>query len=319
MPDAKQRPLGDELFGTPMEPVGLPDATPIIVPEFDLDTIQADSETQELPDQEKVFRVAKRVRSKLHNLPDPTRPPLGFVPGRGFDVVFPFIKLPHLAPNLNGDWVQFGSPDLEPNRLYYGDNLQVLRTLSSNSIDLIYIDPPFFSGADYNVIWGDTNEVRTFTDIWEGGLDTYLIWLNARLWEMRRVLKSTGSIYVHCDYHACHYIKTELDKIFGYENFRNEVIWQRTAAKGDVRRKLGSNHDVLLTYGKTAATFFEAVFAFGDDEYTDRFRLDDGDDRGPYRLAPLDSPNPRPNLTYVYKGYQPPANAGALASRSWSS
>ncbi len=134
--------------------------------------------------------------------------------GRGFDVVFPFIKLPHLAPNLNGDWVQFGSPELKPNRLYYGDNLQVLRTLPSNSIDLIYIDPPFFSGADYNVIWGDTNEVRTFSDIWEGGLDTYLIWLNARLWEMRRVLKPTGSIYVHCDWHASHYIKGEMDKIF---------------------------------------------------------------------------------------------------------
>jgi hypothetical protein len=66
----------------------------------DLDEIQADSEKQALPDQEKLFRVAKRVRSKLHNLPDPARPPLGFVPGRGFDVVFPFIKLPHLAPNL---------------------------------------------------------------------------------------------------------------------------------------------------------------------------------------------------------------------------
>ena len=103
----------------------------------------------------------------------------------------------------------------------------MLRTLPSNSIDLIYIDPPFFSGAEYNVIWGDTNEVRTFSDIWEGGLDTYLIWLNARLWEMRRVLKDTGSIYVHCDWHASHYIKAEMDKIFGYENFRNEVVWQR--------------------------------------------------------------------------------------------
>lgn len=274
----------------------------------DLDAIQADSETQRLPDQEKVFRVARRVRSKLNNLPDPTHPPLGMVPGRGYDVVFPFIKLPHLAPNLNGDWVQFGSPDLEPNRLYYGDNLQVLRTLPSNSIDLIYIDPPFFSGADYNVIWGDTNEVRTFSDIWEGGLDTYLIWLNARLWEMRRVLKATGSIYVHCDWHASHYIKAEMDKTFGYETFRNEIAWQRAAVKGDVRRKYGSNHDILLVYGKSSATYFQPVFSDGDEAYTDRFRLDDGDGRGPYRLAPLDSPNPRSNLTYTYKGFPPPAN-----------
>ncbi|MBM3934520.1 MAG: hypothetical protein FJ319_09495 [SAR202 cluster bacterium] len=83
----------------------------------DLSRMQAESEQQALPHQEKVFRVAQRVRSKLSNLPDPTNPPLGFVPGKGYDAVFPFIKLPHLAPNLNGDWVQFGRPDLEPNRL----------------------------------------------------------------------------------------------------------------------------------------------------------------------------------------------------------
>jgi len=250
----KQIPIGDELFGTPMEPATPPQPT-IGEPPADLEEIQADSEKQALPDQEKVFRVAGRVRSKLNNLPDPTKPPLGFVPGRGFDVVFPFVKLPHLAPNLNGDWVQFGSPDLEPNRLYYGDNLQVLRTLPSNSIDLIYIDPPFFSGAEYNIIWGDTNEIRTFSDIWEGGLDTYLIWLNARLWEMRRVLKDTGSIYVHCDYHASHYIKVELDRVFGYECFRGEIIWRRTGSHGP-RRMFAPVHDTLLFYSKTDAYHF---------------------------------------------------------------
>lgn len=217
----------------------------------DLDLIQQESEAQALPSQEKQFRIANRVRSKLNNLPDPTRPPLGYVPGKGFDAVFPFIKLPDLAPNLNGDWVQFGSPELEPNRLYYGDNLQVLRTLPSNSIDLIYIDPPFFSGAEYNVIWGDTNEVRTFSDIWEGGLDTYLIWLNARLWEMRRVLKDTGSIYVHCDWHASHYIKTEMDKVFGYENFLNNVVWLYGLG-GSSSRYWPRKHDDLLWYAKRA-------------------------------------------------------------------
>ncbi|MGD9934883.1 MAG: site-specific DNA-methyltransferase [Dehalococcoidia bacterium] len=216
----------------------------------DLDAIQAESEAQALPSQEKQFRIAGRVRSKLHNLPDPTNPPLGYAPGKGFDAVFPFIKLPDLAPDLNGDWVQFGSPELEPNRLYYGDNLHVLRTLPSNSIDLIYIDPPFFSGANYNVIWGDDNEVRTFSDIWEGGLNTYLIWLNARLWEMRRVLKETGSIYVHCDWHASHYIKAEMDKIFGYENFRNEVVWHYRSWPTKARQ-FQRNHDVLLYYSKS--------------------------------------------------------------------
>ncbi len=232
---------------------------PLTPGRVDLETIQAESQQQALPQQEKVFRVAPRVRAKLHNLPDPTNPPLGFVPGRGYDTVFPFIKLPHLAPNLNGDWVQFGSPDLEPNRLYYGDNLQVLRTIPSNSIDLIYIDPPFFSGAEYNVIWGDTNEVRTFSDIWDGGLPTYLVWLNARLWEMRRVLKETGSIYVHCDWHASHYIKTEMDKIFGYENFVNEIVWwYYNKLQGNIGR-FPSNHDIILCYSKSGSFKFKIV------------------------------------------------------------
>jgi hypothetical protein len=134
-----------------------------------LEQIHEESEKQSLPEQEKVFTVAKRVRSRLTNLPDPTHPPLGWVKDRGYDVVFPFIRLPELRPTLNGDWVQFGSPELAPNLLYFGDNLQVLRTLPSELIDLIYVDPPFFSGAEYNTIWGDANEVRTFNDIWEGG------------------------------------------------------------------------------------------------------------------------------------------------------
>jgi len=282
--EEKQTGLADELFGTPMgaarqavEPEDKPVAEPAAAP--NLDEIQAESEKQALPEQDKVFRVAGRVRSKLHNLPDPTKPPLGFVPGRGFDVVFPFIKLPHLAPNLNGDWVQFGSPDLKPNRLYYGDNLQVLRTLRSNSIDLIYIDPPFFSGAEYNVIWGDTNEVRTFSDIWEGGLDTYLIWLNARLWEMRRVLKGTGSIYVHCDWHASHYIKAEMDKIFGYENFRNEIVWQGTIAHNDPNR-FGNAHAVLLFYTKGNTWTWTNPTVEYDEWYVDRYyRYSDPDGR----------------------------------------
>jgi DNA modification methylase len=225
----------------------------------DLQRIQEESERQELPKQEQVFSIAKRVRSRLTHLPDPTHPPLGFVPGRGFDVVFPFIRLPELRPTLNGDWVQFGSPDLPPNLLYYGDNLQVLRTLPTESIDLIYIDPPFFSGEEYNVIWGDANEVRTFSDIWDGGLDTYLIWLNARLWEMRRVLKSTGSIYVHCDWHASHYIKAEMDKIFGYENFVNEIVWwYYNKLQGNVGR-FPANHDVILCYAKTNAFKFKML------------------------------------------------------------
>jgi len=169
---------------------------------------------------------------------------------RAFDRVFPYIRLPRFHPPGNEDTVIFNAPELPANQLILGDNLEVLRTLPSNSIDLIYIDPPFFSGRQYNVIWGDTNEVRTFYDIWEGGIDSYLIWLNARLWEMRRVLKPTGSIYVHCDWHASHYIKTEMDKIFGYENFRNEIVWDYRTG-GSSKEAFSKKHDVILFYTKT--------------------------------------------------------------------
>lgn len=146
--------------------------------------------------------------------------------------------------------------------MYLGDNLEVLRGIQSESIDLIYIDPPFFSGRNYNVIWGDTNEVRTFYDVWEGGIESYLVWLNARLWEMRRVLKKTGSIYVHCDWHASHYIKTEMDKIFGYDNFRNEVVWYYTVG-GIGRTALSRKHDILFWYSKSKDYFYDGK-AVGD-------------------------------------------------------
>ena len=100
------------------------------------------------------------------------------------------------------------------NRLFFGDNLHVMRQLPSESVDLIYIDPPFFSGRNYNVIFGDKNESRSFTDIWEGGMPGYLVWINARLFEMKRLLKPTGSIFVHLDWHAVHYVKVSMGIAF---------------------------------------------------------------------------------------------------------
>jgi len=138
------------------------------------------------------------------------------------------------------------------NRLFFGDNLHIMRQLPGESIDLIYIDPPFFSGRNYNVIFGDKNEVRSFSDIWEGGMPGYLVWLNARLWEMKRLLKSTGSIYVHLDWHAAHYVKVEMDKIFGVDNFVNEIIWYYYNKLHDSRKQLLPRaHDVILRYSKT--------------------------------------------------------------------
>lgn len=145
------------------------------------------------------------------------------------------------------------------NRLFFGDNLHVMRQLPCESIDLIYIDPPFFSGRNYNIIFGDKNEMRSFSDIWEDGMPGYLVWLNARLWEMKRLLKPTGSIYVHLDWHAVHYVKVEMDKIFGYNTFRNEIVWHYSQG-GKSSQHFARKHDTLLWYSKSSK------FAFNSDD-----------------------------------------------------
>jgi DNA modification methylase len=196
---------------------------------------------------------------------------------------------------------------LESGVIHCADNLSTLAQLPDECIDLVYLDPPFFSNRVYEVIWGDEAEVRSFEDRWEGGINVYLEWMEARLRHLHRVLKPTGTLYLHCDSTAGHYLKVMMDGIFGARNFRNELIWQRAVAKGDAKRKFPANHDTILSYGRSGKTYFEPARREQDEEYIARFRYDDKDDRGPYRLAPLDSPNPRPNLTYDYKGFPPPS------------
>ena len=190
--------------------------------------------------------------------------PLGYdVATRGYESLFPRVRLPFQLV----DRVSFGAPTLDPNRLIFGDNLHIMRHLPSESIDLIYIDPPFFSGRQYNVIFGDRNEIRSFSDIWEGGLDGYLIWLNARLLEMKRLLTRTGSIVVHLDWHASHYVKVELDKIFGYDRFQNELVWCYRGG-GISRKRYGRKHDILLWYSKGSEWFFDPQYT----EYSESTR-----------------------------------------------
>ncbi|HEX8081180.1 MAG TPA: DNA methyltransferase [Jatrophihabitans sp.] len=117
-------------------------------------------------------------------------------------------------------------------------------------MDLVYLDPPFFSNRFYEVIWGDEAEVRSFEDRWEGGIQVYIDWMRHRVLEMYRVLKDTGSLYLHCDPHASHYLKVMLDEIFGVGNFRNEIIWRRTGAHGKARR-FSPIHDTILYYVKS--------------------------------------------------------------------
>lgn len=213
-----------------------------------------------LPKQEGFFSTEKLRRSARAgtHLPDPTMAPYGYDPKARFNHLFPALELPALFPpgrHHPDDHVSFGSPELPPHQLYLGDNLYVLRGLPSESIDLIYIDPPFFSNRTYTQIWGDDNEVRSFGDIFQDGMFSYLAWLNARLWEMKRVLKSTGSIYVHCDWHASHYIKCEMDKIFGYGNLRNEIVWCYRGG-GVPENDFAKKHDLIFRYSKSDNYYF---------------------------------------------------------------
>jgi DNA modification methylase len=142
------------------------------------------------------------------------------------------------------------------NKLVLGDNLEILKTFSDESIDLIYLDPPFFSNRNYEVIWGDTGEIRSFQDRWAGGISHYIEWLKERVVEMHRVLKSTGSIFLHCDWHADAYIRVYiLDKIFGEDNFRNEIVWCYSIG-GKSKRTFGKKHDCIFFYSKSGGYTF---------------------------------------------------------------
>jgi len=206
-----------------------------------------------LPDQHDFYKMP----AKFGHVPV-AEEPLGWDPKRRFEHLYPYVRLPVQVVERFG----FGSPELEPNRLYFGDNLHVMRSLPSESIDLIYIDPPFFSQKTYNVLFGDQNEMRSFQDIWEGGLNGYLVWLNARLYEMKRLLKPTGSILVHLDWHASHYVKVEMDKVFGYgghpdgAGFKNEIVWMYGLG-GSSKRYFPRKHDIILWYAKGAGHYFD--------------------------------------------------------------
>jgi DNA modification methylase len=141
------------------------------------------------------------------------------------------------------------------NKLICGDNLEILSTMEKESVDLIYIDPPFFSNRNYEIIWGDESEVRSFEDRWEGGINVYIDWMKQRAIELHRILKFTGSFYLHCDWHASHYLKVMCDEVFGYNNFRNEIVWsyKRYTAKSNRFQRL---HDVILFYGKSEKVIF---------------------------------------------------------------
>lgn len=235
------------------------------------------------------------------------------------------------------------------NYLYYGDNLDILRRyVKDQSVDLVYLDPPFNSNANYNVLFAEKDgsraaaQIKAFEDTWEwdtasakafwnvisrGGkpaqamkafqellgqndMLAYLAMMAERLIELHRVLKPTGSIYLHCDPTASHYLKILMDAIFAPENFRNEIVWRRTSAKGLQSRRLPRNHDTILSYqmSDTATWNAEATFIpydlnALDDKTAGKYRSRDVNGRL-YQLDNLINPNPdRPNLTYEFLGH----------------
>lgn len=142
------------------------------------------------------------------------------------------------------------------NHLICGDNLNILSTIASDTIDLIYIDPPFFSNRNYEIIWGDEAEVRSFEDRWEGGINVYIDWLKQRAMELYRVLKPTGSMYLHCDWHAGHYLKVMMDEVFGYHQLKNEIVWAYESG-GRASHFYPRKHDTLFWYAKSNSYYFD--------------------------------------------------------------
>ena len=196
------------------------------------------------------------------------------------------------------------------NQLYYGDNLQVLRDdIKDETVDLVYLDPPFNSQANYNILFrtpsGDQSEaqIEAFEDTWhwnvaaeeafdnvissgnsevaeilrairsflkENDMMAYLTMMAVRLLELHRVLKPTGSLYLHCDPTAGHYLKLVLDGIFGIENFVNEISWKRTGSHSDAKQgssHFGRVHDLVFFYSKTRDFYWKSLWKPHSDSY----------------------------------------------------
>ena len=146
---------------------------------------------------------------------------------------------------------------MRTNAIYCGDAQNVLgNTLEfpDGCVDLIYVDPPFFSNRKYEVLWGDGYELRAFEDRWKGGIENYVTWMEPKLRECWRVLKDGGSFFVHCDWHASAHLRVQLDHLTGgVSNFVNEIIWKRSQTHSDTGQgasHLGRIHDVILFYAK---------------------------------------------------------------------
>ncbi len=245
------------------------------------------------------------------------------------------------------------------NQLYYGDNLEVLRDyIKDESVDLIYLDPPFNSRADYNVLFAEkdgtrsSSQITAFEDTWEWNVDAqrayesvvegggrvaeamrafrtflgnsdmmaYLAMMAPRLIELRRVLKPTGSIYLHCDPTASHYLKMLMDGIFGPQFFRNEIIWKRTSSHNDASQGLtrfGKSHDSVLFYSNSAKPKWNLQFRAYDESYLKQHYSNVETDSGRrFKTSDLTAAKPGGDTSYEWKGVRPPSGRYWAYSRT---
>lgn len=242
---------------------------------------------------------------------------------------------------------------MHENLLYYGDNLDVLRRyVPSDSVDLVYLDPPFNSNQDYNVLFAEQDgtraaaQIKAFGDTWrwdqgsahayeeivESGPDrvaqvmrafrtfvgesdmmAYLAMMAPRLVELHRVLKETGSLYLHCDSTASHYLKILLDAVFGPDRFRTEIIWKRTSAHSNAARRFGDQSDSILYYAKGKKFIFNLQYAPYSEKYIKSHYCYVDPDGRRYTTRDMRNPGRRPNLHYEYKGYKPHPNGWSVS------
>ena len=237
--------------------------------------------------------------------------------------------------------------------LYYGDNLDILtRYIADVSVDLVYLDPPFNSAQNYNAFFEEKDgtaaaaQIQAFKDTWEWNEDSrkaydalslradklgnvmrafmeilgptdmmaYLAMMAPRLVELRRVLKPTGSLYLHCDPTASHYLKLLLDAVFGKDCYRNEITWKRRVGMSSAvhaSNRFGTITDIIFFYARSEDAEFHPQYNKDDPDYQryieERFTMADENGRL-FQPTSLVNPALRPNLIYEYKGYQPPGN-----------
>lgn len=239
--------------------------------------------------------------------------------------------------------------ELVPNSLYYGDCLEVMQGWSKDCIDLIYLDPPFNSDADYNVLYSSESagiaQMRAFADTWswdeaasdrlemyqnasgrpahkvvvglhnylgECGMLAYITYMAQRIEGMHRVLTPSGSIYLHCDPTASHYLKAVMDSIFGGENFKSEIIWKRTSAHNRANR-WGPIHDTILFYTMSDTYTWNPVYQSYDEDYLKK-HYRGNDDKGRFRISDLTGSGTRKGESGLpWRDYDP-----TVAKRHWA-